>query len=275
MMEVKQPLQAKTTLTADDRDNKPSAILAIWRRYFYYFVIMELVIIFGAGYWWLLKPKIQTVFSNQAKINLQDKTKQAEITKLDAAINELTQIKNSYLNLSAADADRIKQMLPNQSEERDLMSQINKIVAANGMLLKKISLEDGRTDAVARAGRGITSDASAKGGEEDIANAKSEAVAISLEMGGVSYPALKSLLAGLESNLRLIDVDAIKYSPQDESAILVVKAYYQPDSLAQAIDLSKENMEGELNFLTNNKWKNLRSNAEAIEIQTKGNRNPF
>lgn len=275
MMEVKQPPQAKTILTADGRDNKPSAIKAIWRRYFYYFVVMELVIIFGAGYWWLLKPKMQTVFGNQAKINLQDKTKQAEITRLDAAINELMQIKNSYLNLSAADADRIKQMLPNQSEERDLMTQINKIVAANGMLLKAINLEDSRTDNAARTGRGITSDASAKGGEEDIASTKSEAVAISLEMGGVSYPALKSLLAGLESNLRLIDATDIKYSPRDESAILVVKAYYQTDNVAQAIDLSKENREGELNFLTNNKWKNLRSNAEAIEIQTKGNRNPF
>ncbi|MEK7067563.1 MAG: hypothetical protein AAB956_01030 [Patescibacteria group bacterium] len=216
---------------------------------------------------------MQTVFSSQAKINAQDETKQAAITNLDAKIKELTQIKNSYLNLSAADIDRIKQMLPAKSEERDLITQINKIVAANGMLLKEINLEDSRTGKAASKGRGIISNA--EEGAPNAISAKAEEAAVSLEVGGVSYPALKSLLTGLETNLRLIDVDAIKYSPRDESAILVIKAYYQTDNLAQAIDLDQEDRGRELDFLASNKWRNLRSNLEAIEIQAKGNRNPF
>lgn len=275
----KQPLpRSKTTATIDDRAaEQTSRLLVIWQRYFYHLIIIELIIIFGAGYWFLLKPNVKAVFSSRAEISLQDKAQQKTIAELNAQIKELGQIKEGYVNLSPADRERIGQMLPAKSEERDLVTQINKIVAANGMLLKSISLEDESGLSGAGKGRGLTESGAGnnQGAALPAPSAKAEAVKVDFEVSGVSYPALKSLLAGLENNLRLIDAQAVKYSPPEESAILVVKAYYQTDGLASTVDLGGEDVRRELDFITSDKWRNLRSNAEAIEIQTRGNKNPF
>ncbi|MCK9578923.1 MAG: hypothetical protein M0Q92_00545 [Methanoregula sp.] len=243
-------------------EEKPNFILTLWRRYFYYFIILEVALVLGFGYWFLLKPKIKIIYQSQGEKNAAYQKNEQELAALDKQIGELSKIKQNYDSLGSENEAKVNEMLPQTSGQRDLAMQINKMAAANGLLLKSIDFGEKET-----AGQEIAP-----------AQTLAKEVEINFEVMGVTYPALKSLLNSLENNLRLIDVSAVKYSPKGETAELTVKSYYLSDDI-NADQAGAKTTEAaapdELDFFAAGKFTNLRSNAEIIEIKEVGNKNPF
>ncbi|MFA6551223.1 MAG: hypothetical protein WCV41_01695 [Patescibacteria group bacterium] len=210
---------------AKQTDNQPQPILLWLQRYFYYLIILQIVIILILGYWLVLRPKINTVFKSEAQVTLAEQAAQVKLANYEQKIKELRTIKDSYDNLSAQDKEKIAAALPSQPEERELMAQINKIVVANGLILKSLNLEENKGESAAALAGGVP----IIGEPEPKTSAKFKKTAINFEARGATYSALKSLLSGLENNWRLIDVQSVKYNPQDETVAVELVAYYLPN----------------------------------------------
>ncbi|MFA5318004.1 MAG: type 4a pilus biogenesis protein PilO [Patescibacteria group bacterium] len=217
------------------KENKPeieeqqlSFFMVLFRKYFYYFLLVEIIIIIAAGYLFLLKPKMDIVFKNNFEAATQEsKEAQLKLNNYNRQIAGLKEIKSEYEKISDADLNMINRMLPREKNESDLFLQIEKIVKGNGLLLESIFLEKEETDsAKKRSKRDMGEGAEAQGSE-----ISAEELKIKLIVSEAGYPAFKSLISSLESNLRIIDVDAIKYDPADESAELSLKAYYWPKEI--------------------------------------------
>ena len=119
-------------------------------------------------------------------------------------------------------------MLPEEKSESDLFLQIEKIVKGNGLLLESIFLEDEEESSTKkRSKRDIEEGVEEEGSGE----AKAKELKIKLTVSEAGYLAFKSLIASLENNLRIIDINDIKYDPADESAELSLKAYYWPKAI--------------------------------------------
>ncbi|PIT93689.1 hypothetical protein COU00_03005 [Candidatus Falkowbacteria bacterium CG10_big_fil_rev_8_21_14_0_10_43_11] len=207
---------------AEERSNP---IIIVVRRYFYYLVFLEIIIVFVLGYFFVLKPKISRVFKSQTEIAAVKREEQAKLAEYEKKISELRSIKEQYAGLSGEDVKKIEEMLPDKIGERELAMQINKIVADNGLLLEAVNFDaKGKISAGQSAARRPAG--TDNGAPPEASSQKIGEVTLGLDIGGVSYPALKSLLSGLENNLRLIDVQSVKFNPADDKAELIVKSYY-------------------------------------------------
>ncbi len=101
-------------------------------------MIIEMIIVAGAGYWFLLKPKISTTSTKDVEVILADEKTQAKIDDYNEQIIELNKIKEAYDKISDSNIDKVNNMLPDNPGERELFLQIEKIVKANGLLLDSI-----------------------------------------------------------------------------------------------------------------------------------------
>ncbi len=209
-------------------EKKPSFFLILFQKYFYYFIILEIIIVIALGYLFLLKPKINIIFADDTRIALEDQKAQEKVIKYNKQIEELKEITAEYSKISETDINKINQILPDEPEERGLFVQIEKIVKANGLLLESIFIDDSDAKAAQTKTKSRRSGIVEAEKEVDISNMKE--LKIIFTVNEVSYPAFKSLLGSLEKNLRIIDVDTIEYDPKGESAVLLVKSYYWPQS---------------------------------------------
>ena len=210
-------------------DSPPSFLFVLFQRYFYYFIFLEIIIIVALGYWFLLKPRINIIFADDTRTALEDQKAQEKVIKYNQQIKELKGIVLGYSRISEIDINKINQILPDKPDERDLFAQIEKIVKANGILLESIFIDDSDLQAVQPKTRSTRSALEVEAtAEAEVISSNMKELKIIFTVSEVSYPAFKSLLNSLESNLRIIDVESIEYDPKDASAIFSVKSYYWP-----------------------------------------------
>ena len=209
----------------DKTTNQPRPLVLWLERYFYYLIILQIIIILILGYWLVLRPKINVVFKSGAQTASLEQAARNKLANYEQKIKESQTIKDSYDNLSAQNKEKIAAALPAQPKERELMSQLNKIIVANGLILKSMNSEEIKKKSEAILG----DDNQAIGELKQEASAKIKKIAINFEARGANYSAFKSLLSGLENNSRLIDVQAVKYNPQDEEVAVELFAYYLPN----------------------------------------------
>jgi len=109
---------------------------------------------------------------------------------------------------------------------RGFLTQIDKIITVNGATLEKVTLNPQSGDQSADSRSRHRAAASPDGQAIEAGSSKISDMTVSFSVKNVSYASFKSLLAGLENNLRLTDVNEVKYNPEERTAEFIAKAYY-------------------------------------------------
>jgi len=186
-------------------------------KYFRLLTIAALVLFCLVSFLYLLKPKYDSIRTDIAE---SYENKQAEYEQLENYQRNLNQYINVFRNLSQGDRDRISLMLPENDSYKEFYYYFEEVVGQSNMILKslEIKLEDASPLAVKKT--------VSKKTEEEILAERLGKIEIKVDIVGVSYGGLKSLLSVLENNIRIMDVDKVSFEPVTRSATLEILAYY-------------------------------------------------
>lgn len=176
--------------------------MATLHRFFFVVVIIIFVAIVVAGYIFLVQPKYAALVDKQST---EEQSQTGERERLLAYISKLSKYRDEYGQISVADKNKIDTMIAGKYLPETVFTDMEKFIFSQGMILNSIDVQAGSTKA----------ETSGVG----------EAV-IKLDISGVGYDDLKKLLAIAETNLHLMDVKKINFSPGQNSATLEISTYY-------------------------------------------------
>jgi len=173
---------------------------------FYKLITASLVIlIVVGGYLFVLEPKYRE--SGQGnRVNL-DLTK-AELLKRQQHSEQLQALVENYNKINPADIARIKMILPREKDIPGLFVQFQELATKNNMLLAAINFNDTPST-------------------PDSDEIKKISINVDLVgISGISYREIKNFIASVETNLRLLDIDSVFFTPDSNNYSLTIMAYY-------------------------------------------------
>lgn len=167
-----------------------------------------LIVIFATITYFLLMPSYVRLTDTRSKIVSEQQTLDEETNTLTAT-NKL--LKN-YGTISADDQAKINAMLPAITDEPGIFSLFEFLAGRNKMAVLALDISEKEAAAEDLKNLGVTE----------------VQAAINLAASPAStdqYGDFKRFLADIETNLRLMDVISINYSPESSSYILNVNTY--------------------------------------------------
>ena len=167
--------------------------------YFRWVVIVSMVIILLVGYFFVIRPEISVAGQEEAYQEIE-----SEYLALKRFLAQLNELSGIYQGISAKDISKVDSLLPERIDIEELMRQMEVIVLQNGLFLSTLQIDEGSDHS-----EGIGS------------------VNISMNIVGTDYSSFKNLLYTIESNLRLLDISELNFSPGSKSTTLSLVAYYQ------------------------------------------------
>jgi len=190
-------------------------------KYFSAFLISLLILILG--YLFMIRPQMQSIFNVQKQTEEIKQEVKKKISVYNDQINDLKTLLSAYEKISFSEKQAVEQILPDEQELKELFSQITIIVESGGLLLD--SIEVFQEEEVSESGSEIfRRKKTTEIIEED--NTGIQKISVRINVNGISYPALKNLLANLQNNSRIINVQNIDFDPQDRKAEITLQTYY-------------------------------------------------
>jgi Tfp pilus assembly protein PilO len=180
----------------------------------YYVVIVVLLVLFtlAAGYFFIIKDRVVKI----QEVELVDL--QSAIDALSGREDTLFELKQLHEKYSRITEDQILQLsyvLPQQSEIPYLVIEIKNFIKENDLLLNSIDVGSLKSSPI-----------SAEATASD--NFSVKELKISLSINGVdSYFKLKDFLDNLSTNLPLLELTSLVYSPGIDAYSLNLTTYYQ------------------------------------------------
>lgn len=180
----------------------------------YYVVIVILLVLFTLtlGYFFIIKDRVVEI----QEVGLVDL--QSSIDALSGREDTLFKLEQLYEKYSRITEDQTLQLsyvLPQQSEIPYLVIEIKNFIKENGLLLNSIDVGSLKSSRI-----------SAESTESD--NSYVKELKISLNINGVdSYFKLKDFLDNLSTNLPLLELTSLVYSPGTDVYSLNLTTYYQ------------------------------------------------
>ena len=166
-------------------------------------IIFLAVAIFTALAYFLVWPQYEKLSEAQRKIETQK-------TFLNSQNNTLADIKKliaNYESISQADREKLASMLPETVDEPGLFVLFETLASKNKMSLLAIDISE-------------------KEPPTDLKNLAIKEVDIAANLAGGEYADMKNLLGDIESNLRLMNITAVNYTPETASLTLNIKTYH-------------------------------------------------
>jgi len=190
------------------------------RRYFSAFVLLFVVVLLYAGFMYIIQPKMER--GDNMK-NLLMTNKENDKRMLEGALEKLVEYQLAYERVSQAEKDRVKLILPGREGRENLFTELESFVLRQGLILDSLDFE-AKSSLPANSRQ-----KSEEGVKETPRSGEAESINLSLKISGVnSYQRLKEFLGALENNLRLMDVNDIKYDQSGGTLSLEVSTYYLP-----------------------------------------------
>lgn len=164
-------------------------------------VILIAAIFLTAGYF-LIWPLYQNLSDAKNKLAAG---KEALVSQ-NKILADLQKLFNNYEDISEANKERIISMLPREVDEPGLFALVETLAEKNKMVALAIDISE-------------------KDPSADLKNFGLKEVHLAVNLIGGEYIDLKNFLLDLETNLRLLDVISVNYTPEAGSVILNVKTY--------------------------------------------------
>lgn len=177
----------------------------IFARFYKVFTTLLVILIVAGAFFFILEPKYRE--SGQGnKVNLD--LEKAELEKRQQHLKRLKVLVENYNKISPAEISRIKKILPDERDIPGLFAQFQELAAKNNLLLLSINFNEAP---LAASTDGI----------------KKISIAVDLlSTGSGSYQEIKRFVASLETNLRLLDIESVFYTPGSGSYSLIINTYY-------------------------------------------------
>jgi len=187
-------------------------------RYFKYLSIIIALLAVTGAYFYLLRPKYNEII---VEINNTKNAQETERDDLNRYYNKLVAYIAEYEKIKKADIKKIGQLAPKDSNYEKLFTDFETIIKEQGFILNSLSISPDN-------GKSSTNKttASAKAVSDSSDQAGIGKIKISADISGVDYASLKHLLAVIENNLRLMDVESLNWSPDKAGVNLEIITYY-------------------------------------------------
>lgn len=165
--------------------------------------IVVLIIVCSGGIWLIYEGTIRKVETKVAD-------NQALLAEKEQSLSKLKSVKVSVENLEES-AQKILAVLPAEKDLPNVFVQLEALAFKNNLFLRTVD--------IASPEEGVTDEGEGK-------RLKLNKLVITLNVAGGDYFTLKNFLADIEKNLRLLDIKALSYLPQNNSYNLVINTYY-------------------------------------------------
>jgi len=200
--------------------NKNKNIINLFLNTNFNILVVFIVIIFlSVSYFLVIKPKFElTLIAIKDNITQQEQFYQSQRQKL----LDLQAASALYHKISDSDIKRINMVLPDEYAKEKLFGELEDLITQQGLLISGITID--------KIGENSKKDEPMAAKEErllDIPNAEHVGVIqVKINLGSVDYAGLKNLLPLFESNLQLIDVNAVKFDQEEKTAEIILYTYY-------------------------------------------------
>lgn len=202
--------------------------------YFSWIILAILLIILAMGFSMIIKPKYELISKD---LELFKRDKEGEYLIHEVYLNKLKDLRKIYESISSEDKRKMDIILPEEVNSEELFSRMETLINQSNFILTSLQISP-KEVAVDRLKEGLINSKS-KGkseskdtDEKDETNIneliKEEVAGININMNiiGTDYNGLKELLYLIESNLRLMDIEQISWSPISNSTHLKLVIYY-------------------------------------------------
>jgi len=163
-----------------------------------------------SGYSFLIKPKYDEI---HVRIDEANEAKRLELDDLNSYHTKLARYVADFESISADDKRMIEAMFPKNPEREKLFTSIEVLIKKQGMILASLDISADEPKAK-------------KGAEAAATGSGAEKIRLTMNIAGVDYRGLKKLLAALENNLNLIDIDKLSWSPSENAVTLEAGTYF-------------------------------------------------
>lgn len=202
-----------------NKTNKGLVLFYLYE-YFNFLLVILLLIILILGFFFVVRPKYMAILQNSEIVNNERQKKKEEYDKLKGKIDTY---KNSFSSVNQLNSKKIEAMLPSRPEKENLFVQLEDLIKKRGLILNEMNMTSDDEQATA------ASKSTRSGNEEGASVSQASRVgiiSITLSVKGLDYIALIGLLDAIETNLRLLNVNGLNYSPANSSVNLELEAYY-------------------------------------------------
>jgi len=193
-------------------------VFNIFVGFFNWFVVLLCLVVLGASYLWLIKPKYDFIASNKEFAFRED-----EYDEKVKYLKQLSDIKNLYKGINQSDKDKIDLILSARQDldrlKIILLREVDKASKERGALADNVVITplDNSMEKLIKI-------------NEEVKNkshfSKLRLVQVSFSAKNISYEQLKRLLARLEFSLRIMDVTDLKFDPLAKEATIKLVTYY-------------------------------------------------
>lgn len=173
-------------------------------------LLFLIIAVFAVAAYFVVWPEYGRFTEAKTKLEEQKNLLDAENSTL-ASVKKLIA---NYDTISQTDNNKLASMLPEMIDEPGLFFLFEKLALKNNMSLLAIDISE-------------------KDPGAELKNLGIKEVDIAANLTGGSYADLKNLISDMESDIRLLDVAAISYTPDPASLTLNIKTYRLGDVAAK------------------------------------------
>jgi hypothetical protein len=193
--------------------------LTSWlNNYFSVVIIIVLFLFLALAYWLIISPKFISIQNS-----LQTKVREQETlyTIAQSKLFILEDIQKVYGTIEPGDLQKFNSVLPTSYVPDRLYGQLEEIVASGGWMIQSIEFDSEDAKVVRKTKIPVSSILT------DLKKYPGlEKYNVSLSISTIDYLGVKRLLHLLETNLRLLDVTSVDFSPEAGTAVLNLNTYY-------------------------------------------------
>ncbi len=186
--------------------------------YFNWVVLIIVLTILVVGLLIIIEPKYELVIRD---VEIVKRDKEGEYFIQQSYLGKLNGLKDAYQNINPEDKRKIDIVLPEKVEIEEFFSNMEALVLRNGLILTSLQIKSKELEFKKNK---ITS--KNKNAENNDLFEEIGKIQITINIIGTDYDGLKSLLQIIESNLRLMDIENIRWSPDSNSTNLQLVTYY-------------------------------------------------
>lgn len=194
-----------------------SFLLAWFLQYYRLATTAACLVILLAGYFLVVAPKIDAARAVDTQALQKEKDKQSSF---EAKLKYLVSVQDARRNFSDDDVNLALNALPTDPGVPEFLASLESLARASGATIEGVSLSVLENAKTGKANAALPL--------EDKLPAGVRAVEGNISVAATSYEQVKTLLANIESSLRLMDPVALLYTPASKTYTIAVRTYYQP-----------------------------------------------
>lgn len=175
------------------------------KKYFGLVLFVFVLLLSLAAYYLVISPKFKEAVSIISADTLEQQKKYNEVAQ---KLVDLSSLNRSYKKIDPKLVEKVEEFLPSEYVQEQLFLELEQVIIKNGYTVNSISVEKELGNSVGVASKNIGR------------------VKVKISVSAVDYLDFKKLLSIMESNVRLMDIEKLTFSPGDQTADFDFYTYY-------------------------------------------------